>query len=246
MKRRIYHSIRCMMALALLLMSVRILAQPESPEISPGAIRGAYYTDQKFSLTCVTPNVTIKYSLNDGEKIEYTGPFTLSAGKWSISPVAYLADLFKSGEGVLTYIYEKPQFSLSSGTYDEGTSLTINYQSLGNILGWSGNYITDKLIYSVDGSVFSDYTSAISLTSKTTVEVYILVSEGDETLDTPLLSATYNIRPILYFYDPAVGTSEKMETALAIFKEIKPYIECGEKILSKTQLKKKAKSNRKK
>ena len=37
-----------------------------------------------------------------------------------------------------------------------------------------------------------------------------------------------------------------METALAIFKEIKPYIECGEKILSKTQQKKKAKSNRKK
>ncbi|MBQ3643634.1 MAG: hypothetical protein II961_03465 [Candidatus Riflebacteria bacterium] len=37
-----------------------------------------------------------------------------------------------------------------------------------------------------------------------------------------------------------------METALAIFRELKPYIECEEKILSKTQMIKKAKSNRKK
>ena len=217
MKRLNDYSIRRLMVFALLLMPVRILAQPEPPVISPNAIRGAYYTDQEFTLTCKTPNATIKYKLNDSEEIEYTGPFTLSAGKWSISPVAYLASLFMHGEGVLTYIYEKPQFSLSSGTYEEGTSLTISYQSLGNILGWSGNYITDKLIYSVDGSIFTDYTSAISLSSKTTVEAYILVSEGDETINTPILSATYNVRPILYFYDPTVGTSEKTETVSAIY-----------------------------
>ena len=39
---------------------------------------------------------------------------------------------------------------------------------------------------------------------------------------------------------------ELMETALAIFREIKPYIECEEKLLSKSQLKKKAKYKRKK
>ena len=37
-----------------------------------------------------------------------------------------------------------------------------------------------------------------------------------------------------------------METGLAILREIKPYIEGEEKTLSKSQLKKKAKSNRKK
>ena len=39
---------------------------------------------------------------------------------------------------------------------------------------------------------------------------------------------------------------ELMETGLAIFREIKPYIEYEGEMLSKTQLKKKAKSNRKK
>lgn len=171
-----------------------IAIRPKDPQIS--LAKGVYYTGKKIALTPTMPNGKMYYSIGyDGTLTEYTDSITLPVGANDI--YAYTScgtgdKIMRSyGNGhTMFFVYDKPVFSIESGTYDSSQEVTITTNIPEN-----DNYasVYYKLNNSTTDSTLYKNGDKITISETTRVCAYYCVQESDKYVSDPV-EAYYVIR----------------------------------------------------
>lgn len=170
-----------------------IAVRPNAPQIS--LEKGVYYTGKKIGLNATMPNGKMYYKIGDnGTETEYTDSITLPVGTNEIIAYTYCGTgdkIMKSyGGSMVFFVYDKPVFSVASGTYNEPQEVTITtnipadnpYVALYYKLN---NSQTDSTLYHAGDKIM--------ITETTRVCAYYWVQESDKYVSDPV-EAHYVIR----------------------------------------------------
>jgi hypothetical protein len=142
-------------------------------------------------LSDVTPGATIFYGINGSAYAQYTGPISLTAGTYTVSAYAAITtggSVTSSPAVSATYIISTtqvapPTFNPAGGTYSNASPVMLSDVTPGA-----------SISYSINGSAWAPYTSAISLSAGTyTVYAYAAATIGGSVTFSAISSATYII-----------------------------------------------------
>ncbi len=173
-----------------------IILPVANPEFIPEG--GTYYYDQIVSITCITPDALIKYTLDGSipsqiNGILYSTPITISQTS-TVKAVAYKSGFSDSAVVTAEYIMlpppqprtEPPQFTPAAGTYAEPQTVTLTCAT------------EDATIkYTLDGSIPNTkngtvYRNPINITGSTTIKAY---AYKKFIADSEIITAIYEILP---------------------------------------------------
>ena len=169
------------------------------PVFSPSG--GTYTSAQNVTISCATNGATIRYT-TDGSTPSNSS--TIYSGAVLINQSTTLkAKAFKSGwmesdtsEASYNLKVASPTFYPAGGTYSSPQSVTINCATSGNVI----RYTTDG---SVPNSSSAQYSSAIQVSSKTTIKAKAFKSGW---MESDASEASYNLKVASPTFNPAGGT----------------------------------------
>ncbi|HOT76108.1 MAG TPA: chitobiase/beta-hexosaminidase C-terminal domain-containing protein, partial [Candidatus Wallbacteria bacterium] len=173
-----------------------IILPVANPEFIPEG--GTYYYDQIVSITCITPDALIKYTLDGSipsqiNGILYSTPITISQTS-TVKAVAYKSGFSDSAVVTAEYIMlpppqprtEPPQFTPAAGTYAEPQTVTLTCATAGATIKYTlnGSDPTDK-----NGTT---YRNPFIISTSTLVKA---VAFKRDMADSNIVSASYEILP---------------------------------------------------
>ncbi len=162
-----------------------------TPTFSPAG--GTFSSAQTVTLYSSTSGATIYYTTNgttpSTSSTKYTGPITVSATE-TISAIAVLSGDSNSAVGSATYtindpVAAAPTFSLASGTYSPGQSVSLSDATAGATIYYTTNGTTPS-------TSSTKYTGTITVNATETIEA-IAVATGYS--NSAVSSATYTMYP---------------------------------------------------
>ena len=172
--------------------------RPADPDVS--LAEGAYYTGQELTLQRIGDNGTVYYSYgekNADERTVYQEAISLPKGCYDFYPYTRCGtdeqNIWSYGNAHrMMYVYDQPQISHASGTYDGSVEVEITN------LPESGTYAATVYYYfddDEDGAVAYEAGSKITITEDKTLKVYIYV-EGDsaKNFKTAVIEREYVVR----------------------------------------------------
>lgn len=172
--------------------------RPADPAVS--LAEGAYYTGQELTLQRIGDSGTVYYSYgekNVDERTVYQEAISLPKGCYDFYPYTRCGtdeqNIWSYGNAHrMMYVYDQPQISHASGTYDGSVEVEITN------LPESGTYAATVYYYfddDEDGAVPYEAGSKITITEDKTLKVYIYV-EGDsaKNFKTAVIEREYVVR----------------------------------------------------
>jgi len=178
--------------------SFTLKVRPAGPAVS--LAEGAYYTGQELTLQRIGDNGTVYYSYgekNADERTVYQEAISLPKGCYDFYPYTRCGtdeqNIWSYGNAHrMMYVYDQPQISHASGTYDGSVEVEITN------LPESGTYAATVYYYfddDEDGAVVYEAGSKITITEDKTLKVYIYV-EGDsaKNFKTAVIEREYVVR----------------------------------------------------
>jgi hypothetical protein len=170
-----------------------IAVRPNAPQIS--LEKGVYYTGTKVGLNATMPNGKMYYKIGDNDTpTEYTDSITLPVGTNEIIAYTYCGTgekiMESYGGRMVFFVYDKPQFSVASGTYNDTQEVTITTNIPDNdpyvaLYYKLNNSQTDSTLYKAGDK--------ITIAETTKVCAYYWVQESDKYVSDPI-EAHYVIR----------------------------------------------------
>ena len=170
-----------------------IAVRPNAPQIS--LEKGVYYTGTKVGLNATMPNGKMYYKIGDNDTpTEYTDSITLPVGTNEIIAYTYCGTgekiMESYGGRMVFFVYDKPVFSVASGTYNEPQEVTITTNIPDNdpyvaLYYKLNNSQTDSTLYHAGDKIM--------ITETTRVCAYYWVQESDKYVSDPV-EAHYVIR----------------------------------------------------
>jgi hypothetical protein len=114
--------------------TLNALPKVATPTFSPAG--GTYSSNQSVTISCSTSDATIYYTVDESEPTSsstvYSGPIAVNSGTVTIKAKAFKSGMTESDTASATYtiqtaadILTTPTFSLASGSYASGQSVTI-------------------------------------------------------------------------------------------------------------------------
>lgn len=143
-----------------------------TPTFSPAA--GTYTAWQTVSITSATPSATIRYTIDGGPTLQYSGPITVAKSQ-TITAIASATGLANSNTAAATYVENLPQaaaptFSIPTGTYTTAQTVAISDSTPGA-----------TLYYTTDGTAptaaSTTYSGPVSIATPTTLKA-IAIAPG--------------------------------------------------------------------
>ena len=160
--------------------------QPSAPSLSSQS--GTFEDALSVEISSIDNGVNIYYTLDGSDPTEsstpYSGTISLPLGTTTLKAITEIDGLVSEPtEQTYTIVPSAPVFSLSTGTYNSGTSVSIT----ASLPGATIYYTTDGTDPSTSSS---QYESAITLTSTTTLKAIAV----KDTVSSSITEATYTIR----------------------------------------------------
>lgn len=171
-----------------------IAVRPNDPQIS--LAKGIYYTGKKIALIPTMPNGKMYYKIGyDGTLTEYTDSVTLPVGTNDIYAYTRCGTAEKHMDSygnshTVFFVYDKPVFSVASGTYNDTQEVTITTNIPDN-----DSYVAlyYKMNDSKTDSTLYKAGDKITIAETTKVCAYYWVQESDKYVSDPV-EAHYVIR----------------------------------------------------
>ena len=171
-----------------------IAVRPNDPQIS--LAKGIYYTGKKIALIPTMPNGKMYYKIGyDGTLTEYTDSITLPVGTNDIYAYTRCGTAEKHMDSygnshTVFFVYDKPVFSVASGTYNDTQEVTITTNIPDN-----DSYVAlyYKMNDSKTDSTLYKAGDKITIAETTKVCAYYWVQESDKYVSDPV-EAHYVIR----------------------------------------------------
>lgn len=171
-----------------------IAVRPNDPQIS--LAKGIYYTGKKIALIPTMPNGKMYYKIGyDGTLTEYTDSVTLPVGTNDIYAYTRCGTAEKHMDSygnshTVFFVYDKPVFSVASGTYNDTQEVTITTNIPDNdpyvaLYYKMNDSKTDSTLYKAGDK--------ITIAETTKVCAYYWVQESDKYVSDPV-EAHYVIR----------------------------------------------------
>lgn len=179
---------------------IRLDVRPSDPTIS--LEHGIYYTGEEVTLTSTVSNGTMYYSFGEnGELHEYNEGDVIELPKGNVDLYAYTRcgagdEYMQSyGNGHTTYfVYDKPTFSVESGTYDESQDVTIgNLPTDGE--GTVYYYFYDETLEQEDAKMIEyNANDVIKVTENSILKVLVARVDSGKVIKSVPVEAEYVIR----------------------------------------------------